>query len=42
VGKRDAEAGQAFIDDLADRLANRVQISSDGLKIYVDAIEETF
>jgi len=42
VGKRDSETGQAFVDDLASRLANRVQISSDGLKIYVDAIEETF
>lgn len=42
VGKRDGDTGQAFIDDLASRLANRVQISSDGLKIYVDAIEEFF
>jgi IS1 family transposase len=42
VGKRDAETGQAFVDDLADRLANRVQISSDGLNIYVDAVERSF
>ena len=42
VGKRDGETGQAFVDDLASRLANRVQISSDGLNIYVDAIEEAF
>lgn len=42
VGKRDAETGQAFIDDLASRLANRVQISSDGLGLYVTAIEESF
>jgi len=42
VGKRDAETGNAFVDDLAGRLANRVQISSDGLKIYVDAVEESF
>jgi len=42
VGKRDAVTGQAFIDDLACRLANRVQISSDGLGLYVTAIEETF
>jgi transposase-like protein len=42
VGKRDAETGQAFVDDLANRLANRVQISSDGLGLYVAAIEESF
>lgn len=42
VGKRDGETGQAFVDDLAGRLANRVQISSDGLKLYVDAIEQSF
>lgn len=42
VGKRDNETGKAFVDDLAGRLSNRVQISSDGLRIYVDAIEESF
>ena len=42
VGKRDAETGQAFIDDLAGRLANRVQLSSDGLHVYMDAVEEAF
>lgn len=42
VGKRDGQTGQAFVDDLASRLANRVQISSDGLKLYVEAIEESF
>jgi hypothetical protein len=42
VGKRDAETGQAFVDDLASRLANRIQLSSDGLKIYVDTVEESF
>jgi IS1 family transposase len=42
VGKRDAETGQAFIDDLAGRLANRVQITSDGLGLYVTAVEASF
>jgi IS1 family transposase len=42
VGKRDRETGQAFVDDLAGRLANRVQISSDGLRLYVDAVEQAF
>ena len=31
-----------FIEDLSSRLANRVQISSDKLKAYVDAIERGF
>ena len=31
-----------FIDDLAQRLANRVQITTDGLKAYVDAIDTAF
>lgn len=31
-----------FIDDLASRLANRVQITTDGLKSYVDAIDTAF
>ena len=42
VGKRDAAVAQAFIKDLASRLANRVQISSDGLRFYVEAIEKGF
>ena len=42
VGKRDSETGQAFINDLASRLANRTQISSDGLNIYIEAMEGAF
>ena len=42
VGKRDAATTQAFIDDLASRLENRVQINSDGLRLYVEAIENRF
>lgn len=42
VGKRDAETGQAFIDDLAGRLTNRVQLSSDGLILYPEAVENSF
>jgi len=32
----------AFVSDVADRLKNRVQISTDGLAAYVDAIETSF
>lgn len=42
VGKRDARCTRAFIADVASRLRNRVQISTDGLGAYVDAIGETF
>jgi IS1 family transposase len=42
VGNRDGEAALDFISDLAPRLANRVQITSDGHRAYLDAVEETF
>jgi len=42
VGKRDAEAAHHFIGDLALRLANRVQLTSDGHKPYLQAVEESF
>jgi IS1 family transposase len=41
-GKRDHETAIAFVGDLAGRLKHRVQISSDGLRAYIDAIELTF
>ena len=42
VGKRDAEYAQAFIEDLASRLANRVQLTTDGHKPYIEAVEGAF
>jgi len=42
VGTRDVSAAQAFISDLADRLANRVQLSTDGHKPYLNAVETNF
>jgi hypothetical protein len=35
-------AAHAFIDDLASRLANRVQLTSDGYKAYLNAVEDAF
>ena len=32
----------AFMDDLASRLANRVQLTSDGHKAYLEAVEGAF
>ena len=42
VGARDAYAAQAFIGDLASRLATRVQLTSDGHKPYLEAVEQSF
>jgi IS1 family transposase len=42
VGARDGAAALDFVSDLAPRLANRVQITSDGHKAYLEAIEESF
>lgn len=42
TGKRTTENTNAFISDLASRLRNRVQISTDGLRMYVNAIGGAF
>lgn len=42
VGGRDAEYAMWFMDDLASRLANRVQLTSDGHKAYLEAVEGAF
>ncbi len=42
VGGRDSEAAMIFMDDLAKRLANRVQLTSDGHKAYLEAVEGAF
>jgi transposase-like protein len=42
VGKRDAYHAKAFIADLAGRLERRVQVSSDSLAAYADAMERGF
>lgn len=42
VGGRDGEYALAFMDDLRSRLANRVQLTSDGHRAYLEAVEEAF
>ncbi|MGQ0741333.1 MAG: IS1 family transposase [Alphaproteobacteria bacterium] len=42
VGKRTRENAVAFMMDLSGRVANRVQISSDSLNTYIDAVERAF
>jgi IS1 family transposase len=42
VGARDGSAAFEFIDDLASRLSSRVQITTDGHRAYLDAIDTAF
>ncbi|MEW6532347.1 MAG: IS1 family transposase [Thermodesulfobacteriota bacterium] len=42
VGKRDSATAHALINDLDSRLRNRIQLSSDKLPLYVEAIEQRF
>jgi transposase-like protein len=42
VGKRTRDNAVEFMFDLSNRLTNRVQISSDSLRSYVDAVERAF
>ncbi len=42
VGSLEAHAAQMFIGDLAGRPANRVQLTSDGHKPYLEAVEQSF
>ena len=42
VGNRDGEAAYHFINDLAGRLANRVQMTTDGFRPYLRAVEDAF
>ena len=42
IGGRDAEYANEFIQDVAGRLANRVQLTTDGHRAYLDAVEGAF
>jgi IS1 family transposase len=42
IGDRDGEAAMFFMDNLAKRLKNRVQLTSDGHKAYLEAVEGAF
>lgn len=42
VGLRDTECAKHFMLDLASRLSHRVQLTSDGFKPYLEAVEEAF
>lgn len=42
VGGRNKHHAKIFIDDLASRLANRVQLTTDGHRAYLSAVENAF
>lgn len=42
VGNRDADYAQIFMNDVASRLKNRVQLTTDGLGAYLEAVELAF
>lgn len=42
VGSRDAECAHIFMHDVASRIDRRVQVTSDGLKVYIEAVDDAF
>jgi hypothetical protein len=42
VGNRDAESANDFMQDIADRFTNRVQLNTDGFKPYLEAVTNAF
>lgn len=42
VGRRDAACAKVFMKDLADRLKNKVQLTTDGHRAYLTAVEDAF
>jgi len=42
IGNRDSETARYFIDNLAGRVANRIQLTTDGHSAYLEAVEGSF
>ena len=42
VGARDIESASIFMNDVASRLSNRVQLTTDGLHTYLEAVADSF
>lgn len=42
IGTRDLESAKAFMNDLASRMRHRIQITTDGHKAYIEAVEDAF
>jgi IS1 family transposase len=42
IGSRDGYAAYRFVQDLAGRLRNRIQLATDGHRVYLQAVESAF
>jgi IS1 family transposase len=42
IGRRDAKTANAFMQDLKSRISNRMQMTTDGHKVYINAVENAF
>ncbi len=42
IGNRDIRCAKIFMEDVASRLKNRVQLTTDGFKPYLEAVEGAF
>jgi IS1 family transposase len=42
VGQRGADWAKAFLEDVASRVSNRIQLTTDGHHVYADAVESAF
>lgn len=42
IGRRDADNATTFMTDLADRMKSRVQLTTDGHRMYLEAVENAF
>ncbi len=42
VGERDADTAMYFVEDVAMRLKNKIQLTTDGLKAYINAVDAAF
>jgi IS1 family transposase len=42
LGDRGASTAQSFMRDVAGRIANRIQLTTDGHRVYADAVEGAF
>lgn len=42
LGDRGADTAQAFMQGVASRISNRIQLTTDGHRVYADAVEDAF
>jgi IS1 family transposase len=42
IGDRGADTAKAFIQDVASRISNRIQLTTDGHRVYAEAVEDAF